>query len=122
MTPPSAAVSGVKAWCLARRPRTLPAAVGPVLVGTAAAAADGAFMAGPALAALSGALARPIATAEGILEPAEVDRSGSVLRDVDAAGGSVGNNGPHPVHHDGQRVVELGGQLGGGRRLRGGAV
>ena len=40
MTPPTAAVSGVKAWCLAMRPRTLPAAVGPVLVGTAAAAAD----------------------------------------------------------------------------------
>lgn len=61
MTPPTAAVSGVKAWCLAMRPRTLPAAVGPVLVGTAAAAADGAFMAGPALAALSGALLLQIA-------------------------------------------------------------
>ncbi len=45
-----------RAWLLAARPKTLPIAVAPVLVGTAAAVADGVFKAGPALAALLGAL------------------------------------------------------------------
>jgi 1,4-dihydroxy-2-naphthoate polyprenyltransferase len=45
-----------EAWLLAIRPRTLPAAVSPVLVGTAAAAADHDFRLFPALAALAGAL------------------------------------------------------------------
>jgi 1,4-dihydroxy-2-naphthoate octaprenyltransferase len=43
-------------WLLAARPRTLPAAAAPVIVGSAAAFADGGFRLGPALAALAGAL------------------------------------------------------------------
>ena len=43
-------------WLLAARPKTVPAAVGPVLVGTAAAFADGHFALWPMLAALAGAL------------------------------------------------------------------
>jgi len=43
-------------WMLATRPKTLPAAAAPVVVGTAVAIAEGAFAAGPALAALLGAL------------------------------------------------------------------
>jgi len=43
-------------WIMAIRPATLPAAVTPVLVGTAAAYAAGGFRPGPALAALLGAL------------------------------------------------------------------
>lgn len=46
----------LRAWWLATRPKTLPVAVAPVLVGTALAAADGAAAAGPALAAGAGAL------------------------------------------------------------------
>ncbi|RPJ43382.1 MAG: 1,4-dihydroxy-2-naphthoate polyprenyltransferase [Candidatus Latescibacterota bacterium] len=45
-----------RAWILAARPATLTAAATPVLVGTACAARAGAFRAGPALAALAGAL------------------------------------------------------------------
>ncbi len=45
-----------RAWLLAARPRTLPAAAAPVLVGSAAAYADDAFRLLPALAALLGAL------------------------------------------------------------------
>jgi 1,4-dihydroxy-2-naphthoate octaprenyltransferase len=47
---------GTHPWLLAIRPRTLPAAVSPVLVGTAVAAAEHAFRFLPALAALAGAL------------------------------------------------------------------
>lgn len=41
---------------MASRPRTLPAAAAPVVVGTAVAISDGLFSLGPALAALTGAL------------------------------------------------------------------
>ena len=54
--PTAAPISRGRAWVLAARPKTLPAAVAPVVVGAAAAAGDGAFSAGPALAALAGAL------------------------------------------------------------------
>jgi 1,4-dihydroxy-2-naphthoate octaprenyltransferase len=47
---------GFRAWLLAVRPRTLPAAVSPVAVGTALAVADHGFRLGPALGALLGAL------------------------------------------------------------------
>ncbi len=40
-------------WILAIRPRTLPAAVAPVMVGAALAVADGRFAQGPALAAMA---------------------------------------------------------------------
>lgn len=43
-------------WILAARPRTLPAASAPVILGTTLALADGSFRWGPALAALVGAL------------------------------------------------------------------
>ncbi len=46
----------LQAWILAARPRTLPAAVSPVVVGSALAFYHGAFRLGPALAALLGAL------------------------------------------------------------------
>jgi 1,4-dihydroxy-2-naphthoate octaprenyltransferase len=49
-------VSTRQAWLLAIRPKTLPAALGPVAVGTAAALGDGRFALLPALAALAGAL------------------------------------------------------------------
>ena len=52
-----ATVSARSAWWLAIRPATLTASAAPVLVGTGAAWADGAFAAGPALAALVGASA-----------------------------------------------------------------
>ncbi len=51
----------LRAWVLAARPRTLPAAAAPVLAGTALAAAHGVFRAVPALAALAGALLIQIA-------------------------------------------------------------
>ena len=50
-----ASVSARSAWWLAIRPATLTASAAPVLVGTGAAWADGAFAAGPAFAALLGA-------------------------------------------------------------------
>lgn len=50
------------AWVMAARPRTLPAAVAPVLVGMALAQADGAFSLLPALAALAAALLIQIGT------------------------------------------------------------
>jgi 1,4-dihydroxy-2-naphthoate octaprenyltransferase len=57
MTPtPTSQLTRRRAWWLAIRPRTLPAAVGPVLVGTGLAIGDGAFKLLPALAALAGAL------------------------------------------------------------------
>jgi 1,4-dihydroxy-2-naphthoate octaprenyltransferase len=49
-------ISPLRAWIMAARPRTLPAAVSPVVVGVALAVADGAFALGPALAALLSAL------------------------------------------------------------------
>ena len=49
-------MSPTQAWWLAIRPKTLPAATAPVLVGTAHAYRSGAFQAVPALAALVGAL------------------------------------------------------------------
>ena len=48
--------SGPALWWLAARPRTLPLALAPVVVGTALAHADGALAVGPALAAALGAL------------------------------------------------------------------
>jgi 1,4-dihydroxy-2-naphthoate octaprenyltransferase len=50
------------AWLLAIRPRTLPAAVAPVVLGTALAGVAGVFSLFPALAALAGALLIQIAT------------------------------------------------------------
>ena len=52
----------VKVWLLAARPATLPAAVVPVLVGTAVGAARAAFRPLPFVAALAGALLIQIAT------------------------------------------------------------
>ncbi len=49
-------ISRWQAWKMAARPRTLPAAVSPVIVGTALAVRDGAFQPLAALAALVGAL------------------------------------------------------------------
>ena len=54
--------TAVAAWLVAIRPKTLPAAVAPVLVGTACAYAIGGFSLGPALAALFGALLLQIAS------------------------------------------------------------
>ena len=58
MTTPgtSPAPRGLRVWLLAARPRTLPVALAPVLVGTALAIAEGSARALPAAAALLGAL------------------------------------------------------------------
>jgi 1,4-dihydroxy-2-naphthoate octaprenyltransferase len=58
----TASHGAVATWLSAARPRTLPAAVIPVAVGTACAAATDAIAWGPALAALAGALAIQIGT------------------------------------------------------------
>lgn len=50
------AMPAARAWLLAARPRTLPAAVSPVLIGAALAHAEGAFTLLPAVAALAVAL------------------------------------------------------------------
>ena len=55
-------VSRFEAWILAARPKTLLAAVAPVAVGTGLAEARGVFAAGPALAALVGAILIQIGT------------------------------------------------------------
>ena len=52
----------MRAWIMAARPQTLPAGVAPVAVGTAVAHALGGARAGPALAALVGALLLQIAS------------------------------------------------------------
>jgi 1,4-dihydroxy-2-naphthoate octaprenyltransferase len=55
-------VSRTKAWVMAARPQTLPAAAAPVLVGTGLAVHDGVFAALPALCALVGAGLIQVAT------------------------------------------------------------
>jgi len=52
----------LETWILAARPKTLPAAAAPVIVGTAVALSDDAFRPGPAAAALLGALLIQIGT------------------------------------------------------------
>ena len=56
MTNQEEKLSTLAIWMLAIRPKTLPAATGPVLVGTALAAGDHVYRLGPALAALLAAL------------------------------------------------------------------
>jgi len=58
----TAEVSRREAWLVAARPHTLPAAAAPVVVGTGLAVAEGVFAAGPALAALVGALLIQVGT------------------------------------------------------------
>lgn len=59
---PATGPGAVAVWLLGARPKTLPAAAAPVLVGTACAYAAGGFRIAPALAALIGALAIQVAT------------------------------------------------------------
>lgn len=58
---PDPKASGFGRWWLAARPKTLPAAATPVLVGSACAYAAGGLAVGPALAALLGALLLQVA-------------------------------------------------------------
>lgn len=58
----NAQLSTPQKWMLAARPKTLPAAAAPVVVGTAVAISEGVFSFWPALAALLGALLIQIAT------------------------------------------------------------
>ncbi|TVP55468.1 MAG: 1,4-dihydroxy-2-naphthoate polyprenyltransferase [Gemmatimonadales bacterium] len=62
MTASAHEIGAVRAWLLAIRPRTLPAAVAPVVVGTGMASARGVADPWPAIAALVGALLLQIAT------------------------------------------------------------
>ena len=59
---PEAALSHLRLWLLAARPRTLPAAVAPVLVGTALAGSEDEFRALPFVAALIGSVFIQIGT------------------------------------------------------------
>ncbi len=59
---PSQPITRRQAWILAARPRTLPAAVAPVVVGTALAVRDGAFAPLAALACLLAALLLQVAS------------------------------------------------------------
>jgi 1,4-dihydroxy-2-naphthoate polyprenyltransferase len=52
----------LRLWLLAARPRTLPAAIAPVLVGTALAGSEGVFKVGPFVAALFGSVFIQIGT------------------------------------------------------------
>ena len=52
----------LRLWLLAARPRTLPAAIAPVLVGTALAGSEGTFRVGPFIAALLGSVFIQIGT------------------------------------------------------------
>jgi 1,4-dihydroxy-2-naphthoate polyprenyltransferase len=61
VVPAPAIPPGLGRWWLAARPKTLPAAATPVLVGSACAHAAGGFALGPALAALAGALLLQVA-------------------------------------------------------------
>lgn len=61
-TPTAPPIPAGRAWLLAVRPRTLTAAAAPVLAGTGVAAFHGVAAAGPALAALLGALLIQVAT------------------------------------------------------------
>jgi 1,4-dihydroxy-2-naphthoate octaprenyltransferase len=60
--PRPAPLSHRQAWWLAIRPRTLPAAIGPVLVGLGVAIGAGVFVLGPALAALAVSLLLQVAS------------------------------------------------------------
>ncbi|TVP75369.1 MAG: 1,4-dihydroxy-2-naphthoate polyprenyltransferase [Gemmatimonadales bacterium] len=59
---PQGGVAGWRAWLMAIRPRTLPAAVAPVVAGTGIAAGLGVADPAPAVAALLGALLLQVAT------------------------------------------------------------
>lgn len=62
MTTPSTSLSQPQIWLLAARPKTLPAAAVPVIVGMAVAGSLGTFRLWPAMAALLGALLIQIGT------------------------------------------------------------
>lgn len=92
-----------RAWLLALRPRTLPAAVAPVLVGTAAAARAGAMRPGLALVALATALCLQVganlvndwadfrrgADGPGRLGPLRVTQAGLLAPDAVARAGAL---------------------------------